>query len=88
MYASAAGEEIPNLREVFLPMMTKENTKRCIKMRVAEVSRSLASVKRICEVGHVVVFDEDGSFIFNKMTGDKSVQRRVRQLHARCLDSS
>ena len=26
-YASAAGEDIPNLGEVFLPMMTKENTK-------------------------------------------------------------
>ena len=39
-------------------------------MQVAEVSRPLASVKRICETGHVLVFDEDGSFIFNKMTGE------------------
>ena len=70
VYASATGEEIANLGEVFLPMMTKENTKRSMKMQVAEVSRPLASVKRICEAGHVVVFDEDGSFIFNKMTGE------------------
>ena len=68
--ASATGEEIANLGEVFLPMMTKENTKRSMKMQVAEVSRPLASVMRICEAGHVVVFDEDGSFIFNKMTGE------------------
>ena len=66
----ATGEEIANLGEVFLPMMTKENTKRSKKMQVAEVSRPLASVTRICEAGHVVVFDEDGSFIFNKMTGE------------------
>ena len=43
-------------------MMTKENTKRSMKMQVAEVSRPLAGVKRVCEAGHVVVFDEDGSF--------------------------
>ena len=55
VYASATGEEMPNLGEVFLPMLTKENTKRSMKMQVAEVSRPLASVKRICEAGHVVV---------------------------------
>ena len=38
--------------------------------RASEVSRPLASVKRICKAGHLVVFDEDGSFIFNKMTGE------------------
>ena len=53
-----------------LPMLTKENTKRSMKMQAAEVSRPLASVKRICEAGHVVVFDEDGSFIYNKTTGE------------------
>ena len=68
VYASATGEEIPNLGEVTLPMMTKEHTKRSMKMQVAEVSRPLASVKRICEAGHVVVFD--GSFIYNKLTGE------------------
>ena len=70
VYASATGEEIPNLGEVMLPMLTKENTKRSMKMQAAEVSRPLASVKRICEAGHVVVFDEDGSFIYNKTTGE------------------
>ena len=75
VYASATGEEIPNLGEVLLPMLTKENTKRSMKMQVAEVSRPLASVKRICEAGHVVVFDEDGSFIFNKITGETNQLR-------------
>ena len=40
VYASATGEESPNLGEVFLPMLTTENTKRPMKMQVAEVSRS------------------------------------------------
>ena len=70
VYASAAGEEIPNLGDVILPMMTKENTKRSMNMQVAEVSRLLACVKRICEARHVLVFDEDGSFASDKMTGE------------------
>ena len=42
-----------------------------MKIQVAEVSRPLAGGKRICEASHVVVFDEDDSFIFNKMSEDK-----------------
>jgi hypothetical protein len=69
-YASATGEEIPNLGEVLLPMMTMEGTKRSMRMQAAEVSKPLASVKRICEAGHTVVFDETGSFMYNKHTGE------------------
>ena len=44
-------------------------------MQAAEVTRPLASVKRICEAGHVVVFDEDGSYIYNKNTGETNYLR-------------
>ena len=54
-YASATGEEISNLGEVVLPMMTAEGTRRRMKLQAAEVSKPLASVKRICEAGHTVV---------------------------------
>ncbi len=57
-YASATGEEIANLGQVVLPMLTGEGTKRRMTMQAAEVSKPLASVKRICEAGHTVVFDE------------------------------
>ena len=30
----------------------------------------MASVKRICEAGHTVVFDQTGSFMYNKRTGE------------------
>ena len=46
-----------------------KHQKRSMKMQVAEVSRFLAGVKRMCVAGHVV-FDEDGSSIFHKMTGE------------------
>ncbi len=68
-YASATGEEIPNLGEVVLPIVTPEGGRCRIKMQAAEVSKPLASVKRICQTGHIVVFDEDGSYIYNKASG-------------------
>jgi hypothetical protein len=69
-YASATGEEIPNLGEITIPMVTMEGSRRKMKMQAAEVSKPLASVKRICEAGHTVVFDEEGSFMYNKTTGE------------------
>ena len=41
-----------------------------MKIQVAEVARPLASVERICEAGHVVVVDDDISYIYNKTTGE------------------
>ena len=46
-----------------------------MKLRAAEVSRPLASVKRICEARHTVVFDDSGSFILNKATGEINALR-------------
>ena len=69
-YVSATGEEIPNLGEVMLPVFTMEGTKRKMRMQAAEVSRPLASVKKICEAGHTVVFDETGSYLYHRATGE------------------
>ena len=74
-YASATGEEILNLGEVVLPVITAEGTKRRMRLQAAEVSRPLASVKRICEAGHIVVFDDTGSFILNKASGETNALR-------------
>ena len=74
-YVSATGEDIPNLGEVILPFLTNERTKRAMKMQAAEVTRPLASVKRICEAGHTVVFDEGCSFIYNKTSGEVNYLR-------------
>ena len=40
-----------------------------MKMQVAAVTKPMASVKRICEAGHMVVFDEEVSYMINKRTG-------------------
>ena len=39
------------------------------------VGKALGSVKRITKAGHRVVFDEDGSFIVNKATGEVNALR-------------
>ena len=38
--------------------------------QAAPVAKPLGSVKRICQAGHCVVFDEDGSYILNKIAGE------------------
>ena len=69
-YASATGDPIPNLGEQLLPLVTKEGTLRSMKFQAAPVSRPLGSVMRMCKSGHRVVFDDDGSYIENKLTGE------------------
>ena len=44
---------------------------RLAKAQVAGVHRPLMSVKKVCRAGHRVVFDDDGSFIEDKGTGDR-----------------
>ena len=41
----------------------------------ASVSKPLVPVKRICSAGHTVIFDEEGSYIYNKHSGEVNVLR-------------
>ena len=34
------------------------------------MDRALGSVERMCSSGHIVVFDDYGSYVLNKMTGE------------------
>ena len=43
--------------------------------QAAPVDRALGSVKRMCSSGHMVVFDDDGSYVLNKMTGEVNWMR-------------
>ena len=69
-YASAAGEPIPNLGEQKLPFAIEEGPMRAMTFQAAAVAKPLGSVKRICQAGHYLIFDEDCSFIVNKATGE------------------
>ena len=64
------GEPIPNLGEQRLLLATEEGSMRAMTFQAAPVAKPLGSVKRICQAGHYVIFDEDGSYIMNKATGE------------------
>ena len=36
--------------------------------QAAPVAKPLGSVKKICQAGHMVVFDDEGSYVYNKHT--------------------
>ena len=68
-YESCDGTPIPNLGEQRLPLYTQEGTFRSMKFQAAHVSKPLGSVFRMCQAGHRVVSDADGSYIQNKLVG-------------------
>ena len=67
-YVSATGDPIPNLGEQRLPLTTEEGSLRAMTFQAAPVAKPLGSVKMICQAGHMVVFDDEGSYIYNKHT--------------------
>ena len=74
-FASATGEAIPNMGEMTMPVMTREGSFRRMRVQAAPVTKPLASVLRIVQAGHTVVFDSRGSYIRNKCTGEINVLR-------------
>ena len=69
MYQSATGEPITNVGEQSVCLLTKEGSLRGMKFQsTSKVKKPLASVKRITEAGHAVVFAPEafgGAFILN-----------------------
>jgi hypothetical protein len=57
---------------------TAEGTKIGIDVQIADVKKTLGSVRRICEAGNRVVFDEDESYVENKSTGEKTALTKDR----------
>ena len=53
-----------------MPVVTSEGTLRGYTTQCADVSKPLQSVRHLVRSGHVVVFDDEGSFICNKRTGE------------------
>ena len=73
-YEVANGEEIPNLGEKPMPVVTAEGTWRGLRAQVADVSKALQSVRILVQAGHMVVFGEgddgSGKYIGNKIAGE------------------
>ena len=74
-YEVANGAEIDNKGEKkFIAYMTtvdgQSSEGKGITAQVCDVHRPLMSVKKMCKVGHRDVFDEEGSYVENKKTGE------------------
>ena len=73
-YEVANGEEIPNLGEKLMPVVTAEGTWRRLRAQVADVLKALQSVMTLVQAGHMFVFgdgdDGRGNYILNKSTGE------------------
>ena len=52
--------------------ITQEGQKIGMDMQIADVKKPLGSVRRICESGNRVVFDEAGSYIEHKKSGNRT----------------
>ena len=65
-FQSATGEPIPNLGDPRLPLCMREGRVGGMVMKASPVTTPLGSVKKICQAGHTVVFDDERSFFMNK----------------------
>ena len=74
-YTAANGTSITNKGEKVISMVTRDGKWIDQKFQLCNVTRPLASVNKIVEKGHSVVFnpswDERGSYIFNHQTHEK-----------------
>ena len=71
-YEVANGQELPNLGEKFMAVLTSEGTVRGHLSQVADVSKPLQSVRAMMMSNHAVIFDNEGSYSLNKDTGEKN----------------
>ena len=70
-YEVANGTRIPNLGERNFVAHSEEGAARTITAQVCDVNKALLSVKKVVGAGNRVVFDDSGSFIEDKRSGER-----------------
>ena len=80
-YECANGSQIPNLGERKFLGWTEEDGQKGITAQVCGVTQNLLSVSGMTKKGHRVVFDNDGSYIEDKATGEKSWMHEVNGMY-------
>ena len=71
-YGSASSHRIPNLGEQRITGVVPGGAERAMTFQVAEVTRPLLSVGRICDRGNVVTFGSSGGVITDLVTGEET----------------
>ena len=70
-YEVANGQLIPNLGQKTSAGENKEGVRRALTGQVADVNKSLLSVRRCLQAGNRVVFDPKGSYVEDTTSGEK-----------------
>ena len=70
-YEVANGDLVPNLGEKKFTCVGEDGKHRGITAQVCDVNKALLSVRKMVQAGNRVVFDGDGGYIENTMTGDR-----------------
>ena len=69
MYEVANGETVPNKGQKHIRGLTDEEVPISIVAQVCNITKPLLSVKKMCNAGNRVVFDNEGCYIQCKTTG-------------------
>ena len=80
-FYAANGDEIPNLGEKHVPMITAEGQAVRMKYQVADVVRPLCSVSAICDRDNTVVFGKAGAHIWDHSSGQSTYFPRVNGVY-------
>ena len=68
-YTGANGGKLYNLGQTHVPVALDNGARSLATFQVADVSRPLMSVSKVCEMGNRVVFGANGGYILNLETG-------------------
>ena len=76
-YEVANGSQIPNLGERQFLGITEEGGHRGVVAQICAVNKNLMSISKIAKQGNRVVFDDDGSYIEDKTSGERTWMHKV-----------
>ena len=80
-YETASGDEIPKLGQRQFLGLTEEGGARGVTAQICAVNKNLMSVSKITAHGNRVIFDDEGSYIEDKETGEKTWMHRVQGMY-------
>lgn len=70
-YEVANGLRIPNLGEKVFKGVSEEGIEKSMTAQVCEVNKALLNVKKIVNAGNRIVFDDEGSYVESKRSGER-----------------
>ena len=78
----ANGVQIPNLGERKFVGFTEDGVARGMTAQICAVNKTLMSVSKIAKAGNRVVFDDDGSYIEDKHTGERIWMEQIGGMYS------